>query len=80
MYHIVTAPGCKYCENAKDLLSGEGLDYTTYDLTEAKFLLTLFQKVGYKTVPQIWLDKEYIGGYTELENKLWKEAEDEPTT
>ena len=24
---------------------------------------------GFKTVPQIWLDEEYIGGYVELERR-----------
>lgn len=71
MYYIVTAPNCSYCTKAKELLSSEEHPYKSYDLTDLPFLLTLFKDVGYKTVPQIWYNSEYVGGYKELYEKLW---------
>lgn len=58
---------CPYCEGAKELFDlykieyrekTIGVDYTKEDL--------LVKLPDAKTVPQIWVNGEYVGGYQEL--------------
>jgi len=66
---------CPYCVQAKTLLTQKGivfeerkigLGYTKEDLLEAV--------PSARTVPQIFLDGELVGGFTELRAKLLAEA------
>lgn len=56
---IITKSDCPYCVKAKALLKAKGISYKEVDRADVK-------DFPYKTVPQIWIDNEYIGGYTEL--------------
>ena len=70
---IYTTNTCGYCNAAKTLLEEHGLDYTEVDLSQdhtAK--LELMNKTGQRTVPQIFIDDKFIGGYTELKDLLKK--------
>jgi len=62
---------CGFCERAKKLCQSKGLDYT-YKLYERDFTKEeiLAEFVGAKTFPQIKIDGNPIGGYTELEEIL----------
>jgi ribonucleoside-diphosphate reductase alpha chain len=60
---IVTKDGCPWCVKLKELLSSEGIRYEEISKAEA-------EEKGYwnshwKTVPQMWLYKKHIGGYTD---------------
>jgi glutaredoxin len=47
--------------------------FTAYSLDDpsSRWLLTLVKKAGMKKVPQIWDNNgDYVGGYTELKEKL----------
>ena len=64
---------CNYCTAAKSLLNVKGIafeekkigrDYTREQLLEAV--------PNAKTVPQIFLDGKYVGGFTELKALLEK--------
>jgi len=60
---IVTKDDCPWCLKLKELLSSEGIRYEEISKTEA-------EKKGYwnsdwKTVPQMWLYKKHVGGYTD---------------
>lgn len=57
--HIITKEGCPYCSKAKDLLNKYNIQYTEYKLEEIK-------DFPWKTVPQIWWQGHFIGGYIEL--------------
>jgi glutaredoxin 3 len=58
---------CGYCVRAKTLLEGKGLEYEELLLEEGPdFRQRLFDLTGGWTVPQILIDGEPIGGYTEL--------------
>ena len=58
---------CGYCVRAKALLDGKGLEYEELLLEEGPdFRQRLFDLTGGWTVPQILIDGEPIGGYTEL--------------
>lgn len=76
---IYTKENCPYCVRAKELLAIKKIEYREfiispgYDekpLTETQQYVTkdqLLEKApNARTVPQIWLEGSYIGGYTEL--------------
>lgn len=64
---IYTTRWCGYCVRAKVLLEQKGLDYEELMLDdEPAFRQRLFELTGGWTVPQILIDGEPIGGYTEL--------------
>ena len=64
---IYTTRWCGYCVRAKALLKGKGIDFDEISLDDdSGFRQTLFDLTGGWTVPQIVLDGEPIGGYTEL--------------
>jgi glutaredoxin 3 len=64
---MYTTRWCGYCERAKALLRGKGLDYEEINLDdEPAFRQKLFELTGGWTVPQILIDGDPIGGYTEL--------------
>lgn len=60
--------GCKFCDLSKDHLKGLGVDFKYIDINEDfEAAMELKNKFGmFKTVPQIVVDNELIGGYTEL--------------
>jgi glutaredoxin 3 len=64
---MYTTPWCGYCVRAKALLDGRGLEYEEIDLgDDASFRARLNELTGGWTVPQILIDDQVIGGYTEL--------------
>ncbi len=64
---MYTTRWCGYCVRAKALLSARGLAYEEIDLgDDPGFRERLNGLTGGWTVPQIVVDGEPIGGYTEL--------------
>lgn len=61
-------PHCPYCLNAKKWLQANNLIYTNYDINEGNNLQDLETRLGRppSTVPQIFINDELIGGYTDL--------------
>ncbi len=58
---------CGYCVRAKALLESRGLPFEEIMLDDDPlFRQKLFELTGGWTVPQILIDEEAIGGYTEL--------------
>lgn len=64
---------CPYCVRAKELLRSKGAGFTYKDVVEDEvFFMQMNSWVKdatgrpAATVPQIFLDDRYIGGYTEL--------------
>lgn len=64
---IYTTSKCSYCVAAKKWLTERNLDYTEVSLDDMQ-KREEFKKnnPGLRTVPQIFSDGEYIGGYQEL--------------
>ena len=63
--------GCTYCEQAKKLLESKGIEYEERNLAKGWSVQQLHEVVpGARTVPQIFVDGKYIGGYTELKKEL----------
>jgi glutaredoxin 3 len=64
---MYTTRWCGYCVRAKALLEDRGLDYDEISLDDdPAFRQRLFELTGGWSVPQIVIDGEPIGGYTEL--------------
>jgi glutaredoxin 3 len=64
---IYSTRWCGYCVRAKALLDGKGIDYEEISLDDdPDFRRTLFDRTGGWTVPQIVIDDNPVGGYTEL--------------
>jgi len=62
---------CPYCEQAKSLLTRKNITFKELDVTRPEVLDQLRELVpGAKTVPQIFIDGAYIGGYTDLVDHL----------
>lgn len=70
MYYLITKPDCVWCDGAKKLLFEKGEEYRAYDYEEHPMIVKLMREAALKTVPQIWYNSEYIGGYAALEDWL----------
>ncbi len=59
---------CPFCINAERLLTSKGVNEINkirVDL-QPEQRLEMMQKTGRRTVPQIYIDDQYIGGFEEL--------------
>ena len=66
---------CPYCVQAKTLLEQKGIEYEEKKIGEGYTKEDLLESVPTaRTVPQIFLDGELVGGFTELRAKLLAEA------
>jgi glutaredoxin 3 len=64
---MYTTRWCGYCVRAKALLQSKGLEFEEIHLdADPAFRQKLFDLTGGWTVPQILIDGDPIGGYTEL--------------
>ncbi len=64
---IYTTSWCGPCKSAKQLLKERGYDFKEIDIEERGWSREdLFKKTGGRTVPQIVIDEETIGGYDRL--------------
>ncbi len=64
---IYSSMSCPFCVMAKQLLDRKGVDYTEIrvDLDPTK-RQEMMKKSRQRTVPQIFINDESIGGYTDL--------------
>jgi glutaredoxin 3 len=64
---IYTTMVCPYCVQAKRLLTHKGIPYKEIDVTTNSALrLAMIQASGRRTVPQIFIGEQSIGGFDEL--------------
>lgn len=65
MITIYGKPSCGYCDLAKNMAKKGNLEFEYKDITLTKFREELFSRapVEVKTVPQIFVDGQYVGGY-----------------
>ena len=68
---VWSKPACVFCEKTKRLLKSKGIEYEEKNIAEDHKIQDLLEMVpNARTMPQIWLDGEHLGGYLELEKKL----------
>ena len=65
---LYTTQFCGYCNAAKRLLRGKGLDFAEVDVgfDPAKRAEMIERARGMRTVPQIFIHGRHVGGYEEL--------------
>jgi len=62
---------CPYCVQAKNLLESRGIEYEERNINENYDRDDLLAAVPTaRTLPQIFIDDNYIGGFTELRQHL----------
>jgi glutaredoxin 3 len=62
---------CAYCDQAKALLNQNNISYEERKIGNGWDKEDLLKAVPTaRTVPQIFLNEEYVGGFTELKQKL----------
>lgn len=61
-------PSCPFCVRARALLDAKGVSYTGYDITgdEVARAKMVERTGGPKSVPQIFIDDQHIGGCDDL--------------
>jgi len=64
--------GCSYCEQAKNLLKAKDIEFEERNIAHGTWTVQQLQEAvpGARTVPQIFIDEKYIGGYQELQKHL----------
>ena len=64
---MYTTANCPYCVRAKELLAAKGLSYKEMrvDMDE-ELRQDMMQKSGRRTVPQIFINGQAIGGFDDL--------------
>lgn len=65
---IYTTPTCPYCQRAKHLLNSKGVAFTEIDVSRDSALREAMTERagGRRTVPQIFIDDQHIGGSDDL--------------
>ena len=62
---------CPYCVRAKDFFSQKNIVFQEIDLTDNyDEIEKLKRKTGHMTMPQIFIDDVFVGGYTDLIAKV----------
>ena len=70
---IYSAGWCGHCRRAKALLESAQIDYDEIDVDtedgvdEFRFLM---RNLHVRSIPQVFIDEKFIGGYAELKNFL----------
>ena len=64
---IYSTDNCPWCIRAKALLRTRGLDFEEIDISsDPVHALAMIERSGRRTVPQIFIDDQPIGGFDEL--------------
>ena len=65
---IYSKEKCAYCSKTKVMLNNLGIEYTEKKLEDFKSVDDMLEDIGKKvrTMPQIKIDGELIGGYNQL--------------
>lgn len=68
---IYSTKSCPYCVRAKLYFVDNGLEFDEIDLTNKFSEIDRIKKqTGHRTVPLIFVDDQFIGGYTDMISKI----------
>lgn len=62
-----SAPFCAYCENIKELFKNLDVEYAYKDIADDE-VFEEYLSYKLKTVPALFIDGEYKGGFTEAKD------------
>lgn len=75
---LYTTDYCPYCRQAEKFLHDKGVPFKQVDVTHDDAMrVKLVELTGQRTVPQIFIGEESIGGYSDM-MKLHSKGELEP--
>lgn len=64
---LYTKNGCIYCDLAKKLLADRAITYQAIELTNKEdLIIKLVNQTGQNTVPYVFINDRFIGGYKHL--------------
>ena len=64
---IYTKSNCSYCEMAKQYFDSQNIEYSLHDVENVEtFNGLLNRNPSARTMPQIFINDQLIGGYTDL--------------
>ena len=64
---VYSKPNCPHCDRAKSLLHAKGVDYVEFDISDDEArTLEMMQRSQQRTVPQIFINNESVGGFSQL--------------
>lgn len=64
---IYTKNYCPYCKKAVSLLSSKGVPFKEIDITYDDLTFNkVMEKTGWDTVPQVFVDEEFLGGCDDI--------------
>ena len=64
---IYTSKVCTYCAMAKRLLASKGITPVEINVgNDPQLMQQMMEKTGRRTVPQIYIGVQHLGGYEEL--------------
>ena len=65
---IFASPNCEYCERAKVLLRSKGFEFQEFDVSQDSVRALFKERLPrVKSVPQIFIAGEHIGGFEDLQ-------------
>ena len=74
MIEIWSKPQCPFCDKAENLCKQKNFEYKKYMLDEDFTREQMFEKFpSARTFPQITVNGQLVGGYTEFEAKVRSE-------
>jgi len=66
-------PNCPQCSMAKSLLDSKGIEYEYIDITTTgKTAAEVTGRPDVRSLPQVYLNGKYVGGFNELFKELTK--------
>ncbi len=64
---IYSSDNCPWCAHAKSLLRSQALEFKEINVSsDQALLLEMIERSGQRTVPQVFINGEAIGGFDEL--------------
>jgi len=63
---IYTKTGCPHCHKAMDMMNTLKLDFEEINVDNIEDQQELVERTNVMSVPQIFIGKEFLGGYDEL--------------
>lgn len=67
MIEIYTTQLCPYCDQAKALFKEKGLEYSEIRVdTDAEKMTEMLDRSQRRTVPQIFINNQHVGGFDDL--------------
>ena len=64
---VYTTKVCPYCVRAKQLLERKGVSFREIDVShDAAARMALVERTKQRTVPQIFINEQYVGGFDNL--------------